>query len=73
MTMKDRRKVKDGRSQNLCQDQQYSRNRRFRPCRRLNSISAKWISREMLIRHPIIWFKFRQIGFGQKTTEKEGL
>jgi hypothetical protein len=63
--MGNRREIKDRRSNNLKHDREYRCNRRFRPCRRLNNIQAKWLHGETLMRHPLIWFKFRQLGYGR--------
>lgn len=60
--VKDRRKIKDRRANNLKQDNAYLNNRRHRPCRRLNSISAKWVPIETVMRHPILWLKFHEMG-----------
>jgi hypothetical protein len=60
--MGNRRKIINRRAHNLKLDKEHRRNR---PCRRLNNISAKWIPRETLMRHPIIWFKFHQLGYGR--------
>jgi hypothetical protein len=67
--MGNRRKTKDRRAYNLKQDNEHRCNRRYRPCRRLNNISAKWLPREALIRHPVIWFKFHQLGYGRNDNE----
>ena len=37
--------------------------RRQMPCRRLNSISARWIPVETVLRHPILWLKFHKMGY----------
>lgn len=63
--MKNRRKVNDRRAYNSQQDREYSCNRRYRPCRRLNNISADWISTDTISRHPVISLMFRKLGYGQ--------
>jgi len=59
--MNNRRKITDRRFHDLKQDRAFLCNRRYRPCRRLNNISAKWISMETLMRHPVIWFKLHKL------------
>jgi len=59
--MKDRRKGKDRRANNWKQDQAYQSNRRIRPCRRLDSISAEWVPMDAISRHPAIWQMFRTL------------
>jgi hypothetical protein len=68
--MKNRRKLADRRHYNAKQDREYPCNRRVRPCRRLNNISAKWLSEETLIRHPVIWLTFRKAGLLKKTDDQ---
>ena len=60
--MNDKRKVTDRRAYNPRQDKAYKCNRRIRPCRRLDSISAKWIPMGAIKRHPVIWHMFRELG-----------
>jgi hypothetical protein len=60
--MNDRRKAKDRRAFNMEQDGAYKCNRRIRPCRRLNGISAEWIPMGAINRHPDIWHMFRELG-----------
>jgi hypothetical protein len=67
--MGNRRKIIDRRAHNLKLDKEHRCNRRYRPCRRLNNISAKWFPREDLMRHPVIWFKFHQLGYGRGDNE----
>jgi hypothetical protein len=69
--MGNRRKTMDRRSNNLKQDKEHRCNRRYRPCRRLNNISAKWFPspREVLMRHPVIRSKFHQLGYGRGDNE----
>ena len=50
--MNDKREIKDRRANNLTQDQTYPYNRRTRPCRRLDSISVKWIAPDNINRLP---------------------
>jgi hypothetical protein len=69
MQMGNRRKILDRRAHNLKLDKEHRCNRRYRPCRRLNNISAKWLPREALMRHPVIWFKFHQLGYGRSDNE----
>jgi hypothetical protein len=57
----DRRKEKDRRAYILKQDKVYKCNRRIRPCRRLESISAEWIPMGAIKRYPIIWHMFRDL------------
>jgi hypothetical protein len=59
------RREKDRRGYNLKQDQECLYKRRIRPCRRLNNISAEWISMETVSRHPVIWQMFRKQGYAQ--------
>ena len=61
--MKNRRKVKDRRAYNLMQDQAYPCNRRFRPCRRLNSISVEWVPKNTVSQHPVILQMFSKLGY----------
>jgi hypothetical protein len=61
-----RRKVRDRRANDLKLDQTFPCNRRFRPCRRLNNISAEWIPSETITRHPVIRQMFRKLGCVQK-------
>ena len=63
--MNNKRTVTDRRAHNLKQDQLYARNRRFRPCRRLDNISAEWIPENTINRHPVIWDMFRKLGYAQ--------
>ena len=63
--MKDRRKILDRRAYNRKQDRAYPCNRRYRPCRRLNNISANWVPLETVTRHPVIWRMFRRQGYDQ--------
>jgi hypothetical protein len=63
--MKNRRKVNDRRAYNPEQDRLPSCNRRYRPCRRLNNISADWIPMETITRHPVIPLMFRKRGYGK--------
>lgn len=63
---KNKRKVTDRRGHNLKQDQAFSCNRRFRPCRRLNSITAEWVPMETITRHPVIWNIFRRLGYAHR-------
>jgi len=65
--MNGERRGKDRRGHNLKQDQEYPRNRRIYPCRRLDSISAKWISMKTVRRHPVIWQMFRKLNYAQQT------
>ena len=58
--MKDRRKIRDRRAYNREQDRAYPCNRRYRPCRRLNNISASWVPLETVTKHPVIWRMFRR-------------
>jgi hypothetical protein len=67
--MANRRKTIDRRAYNLKQDNEYRCNRRYRPCRRLNIISAKWFPRETLMRHPVIWYKLHKLGYGRDNNE----
>ena len=60
---KDRRKVKDRRANNLKQDQEFPRNRRYRPCRRLNNISVEPVTLETFIRHPSLWLRLHLMGY----------
>lgn len=69
--MQNRRKLADRRQYNARQDRAYTCNRRVRPCRRLNNISAKWLSGDTLIRHPVIWLAFRKAGLLKKTDCQE--
>jgi hypothetical protein len=62
MQMNERRKAKDQRANDLKQDQAYKCNRRIRPCRRLNNISAEWIPMGAIKRHPVIWYMFHKLG-----------
>ena len=64
--MKNRRKLADRRQYNAKQDREFPCNRRVRPCRRLNNISVKWLSEDMLIRHPVIWLAFHKAGLLKK-------
>ena len=59
----ERRKTKDRRTNDLKQDQGFLRNRRFRPCRRLNNILLEEAPEEFFIRHPIAWIKFCKLGY----------
>jgi hypothetical protein len=61
--MENRRKVKDRRAYNQEQDRGYPCNRRYRPCRRLNNISANWIPTATITRHPVISLMFRKLGY----------
>ena len=70
--MKNRRKLADRRQYNAKLDRAYSRNRRVRPCRRLNNISAQWLSEDTLIRHPVIWLAFRKAGLLKKADDQKG-
>jgi hypothetical protein len=63
--MKDRRNGKDRRAYNRMQDQAYQCNRRIRPCRRLDSISAEWIPMDAISRHPATWQMFRNLAHGR--------
>ena len=49
--MNNRRKIIDRRANNLKQDKGHRYNQRYRPCRRLNNISVKWIPLENINRH----------------------
>ena len=62
MQVNDRRKGKDRRAYNPRQDEAYKCNRRIRPCRRLDSISAEWIPMGAIKQHPGIWHMFREQG-----------
>jgi hypothetical protein len=66
----NRRIIIDRRLNNLKQDKEHRCNRRYRPCRRLNNISAKWIPMEALMRHPIIWFKFHKMIHSRNNPEQ---
>ena len=68
--MKNRRKLADRRHYKAKQDREYPCNRRVRPCRRLNNISAKWLSEETLNRHPVIWLTFRKARLLKKTDDQ---
>jgi hypothetical protein len=68
--MSNRRKIIDRRANNLKLDKAYPYNRRYRPCRRLNNISVKWIPMETLKRHPVIWFKFHRLIHGRNNPEQ---
>jgi hypothetical protein len=61
--MHEKRKVQDRRAHNLKQDQAHPRNRRIRPCRRLDNISAEWIPMNTISRHPVIFNMFRKLGY----------
>lgn len=63
--MKDRRKLADRRAYNARQDREYPCNRRYRPCRRLNNISADWIPTDIISRHPVISLMFSKLGYGE--------
>jgi len=67
--MSNRRKILDRRFHNLKKDKEHPCNRRYRPCRRLNNISAKWIPMETLMRHPVIWFKLHKLIHGHNYNE----
>ena len=66
MMMNDKRKDTDRRAHDLLQDQERLCNRRIRPCRRLDSITAEWIPMNTINRHPVIWNMFRKLGYAQK-------
>jgi hypothetical protein len=61
--MNRKRNEKDRRDYNLKQDNEFPCNRRIRPCRRLDSISAEWIPMETVTRHPVIWKMFQKLGY----------
>jgi len=59
----ERRKTKDRRANDLKQDQAFPHNRRYRPCRRLNSISVKEVHMDTFIRNPYLWLELRMMGY----------
>jgi hypothetical protein len=63
--MNAKRRAKDRRGHNLMQDKEYRCNRRIRPCRRLDSISAEWVSMDTVSRHPVIWQMFQKLGYAR--------
>jgi hypothetical protein len=68
---KDRRKVLDRRANNLKKDQGFPRNRRYRPCRRLNNISVEPVTLETFIHHPSLWLKLHLLGYMHKEDKKK--
>jgi len=61
--------VKDRRANNLEQDQNYPHNRRIRPCRRLQNISAELIPEDTVLRHPVICQMFRHLGYALQSEQ----